>query len=64
MEPIISVRGLSKRYRLGQRQSYGNLRESIASKFKAPRFWRGRDHKSSGDLEPHVWALNDVSFDV
>jgi lipopolysaccharide transport system ATP-binding protein len=60
MEPIISVRGLSKRYRVGQRQTQGSLRESLTSKFRMSRLWNRRD----GEGEPHIWALRDVSFDV
>jgi lipopolysaccharide transport system ATP-binding protein len=62
MEPIISVSGLSKCYRVGQRQTYGSLRESLSSKFRMPRFanWRNGTH----DREPHIWALQDVNFDV
>ena len=59
MEPIISVKGLSKRYRVGQRQEYGSLRETLTSKFKMS-WWNRGDGRS----EPHVWALRDVSFDV
>src|SRR5260370_39913214 len=64
MEPIIRVTGLSKRYRVGQRQTYSTLRETISSKFKASRFFSGRAQKTNGDGRPHFWALHDVSFDV
>jgi lipopolysaccharide transport system ATP-binding protein len=60
METAIRIRGLSKRYRVGQRQ---NLRESIVSKFKMLRFPSARSHKTSDD-EHHFWALDDISFDV
>jgi lipopolysaccharide transport system ATP-binding protein len=64
VEPIIRVRGLSKRYRVGQRAGYGSLRESIASKFRVPRLLNAQNHKSGGDAKLHIWALHDVSFDV
>jgi lipopolysaccharide transport system ATP-binding protein len=67
----IQADGLGKRYRIGQRESYKTLRESITNSFAAP-FRRG----SSGQLpsangrgtdDPrgeHIWALRDVSLDV
>src|SRR5713101_4422728 len=64
MQPAIRVRGLSKRYRVGQRQTYATLRETISSKFKVPRFFSGRAQKTSCDAPPHFWALHDVSFEV
>jgi ABC-type polysaccharide/polyol phosphate transport system ATPase subunit len=64
MEPIIRVRGLSKRYRVGQRQGYGSLRESLTSKFRMPRFSNRRNGTRDDDSEPHIWALRDVDFEV
>src|SRR5271156_6245252 len=64
METAIRVRGLSKRYRVGQRQSYGTLRESIVSKFKMPRFSGACSHNTNDDEQHHFWALDNVSFDV
>jgi len=64
MEPVIRVRELSKRYRLGQRQAYGSLRESLTSKFKMPRFSKWQKGTRDGNSEPHIWALRDVNFDV
>jgi lipopolysaccharide transport system ATP-binding protein len=64
MEPIIRVRGLSKRYRVGQRQGYGSLRESLTSKFRMSRFSNRRNGTRDDDSEPHIWALRDVNFEV
>jgi ABC-type polysaccharide/polyol phosphate transport system ATPase subunit len=64
MHPIIKVRGLSKRYRVGQQQRYGSLRESLASKFSLPRLLSARNPKGGTDAQLHIWALHDVSFDV
>jgi len=64
METAICVRGLSKRYRVGQRQSYATLRESLVSKFKMLRFPGAPSHKTSDDEQHHFWALDNVSFDV
>ncbi len=62
MQPIISVRGLGKRYHIGAQQPrYGNLRESLASWARSPlRAFRSR----IGQAHPTIWALKDVSFDL
>jgi homopolymeric O-antigen transport system ATP-binding protein len=65
MEPVIQARGLSKSYRLGQRERYGALRDSIASAISAPGRWLAA--KPNGNHEtaaPLIWALRDVSFDI
>src|ERR1700722_14929771 len=67
MEPIISVKGVSKRYRVGGGgQYYGSLRESLTSTIKAPlRLLKSRkDHGSNSDGRSHFWALDDIRFDV
>jgi lipopolysaccharide transport system ATP-binding protein len=74
MEPIIRVRNLSKRYRIGEAEAYRTLRESIMRTAAAPaRFTRGllgkpvngRSRKgATRENERQVWALRDVSFDV
>src|SRR5262245_61092820 len=66
MKPAIRVDGLSKHYRLGERQQgYKTLRETIADAVKAPfkRFANPKSqipHRKSNDF----WALKDVSFEV
>lgn len=50
--PIISIKGISKRYRIGQKEPYYSLRDSITQIF-APR-----------KKKDEFWALRDVSFDV
>ena len=65
MEPIIRVKGVSKRYRVGRRGSYGSLRESLATSIKAPlRLLSRRSRNRDAHSKSHFWALNDVSFDV
>lgn len=65
MEPIIRVKDVRKRYRVGRRGSYGSLRESLATSIKAPlRLLNRRSHNTDSDGKSHFWALNDVSFDV
>lgn len=59
-ETVISVRNLGKKFLIGERrQSYGNLRDSIAS--VASRI-TGRTPKKRKPSE--FWALRDISFDV
>jgi lipopolysaccharide transport system ATP-binding protein len=54
----IRVQGLSKLYRIGERQRYKSLRETIMRTLAAP-FRRG----GRRPLET-IWALDDVSFEV
>ena len=55
MKPIIEVQNLSKQYKIGQKQKYLSLRDSVTDFFKN----KGRNTEGSD-----FWALNDVSFDV
>ena len=66
MEPIIRVKGVSKRYRVGGGgQNYGSLRESLTSSIKAPlRLLKSRRGNGSSDGKSHFWALNNIAFDV
>jgi homopolymeric O-antigen transport system ATP-binding protein len=55
--PIIAVRGLGKRYRIGRRRAaYDTLRDAIMRGLRAP-FSRTPD----GDADRTFWALRDVS---
>jgi len=59
-EPVIAVRDLAKRYRLGQNVAFGgSIRESLAD--AAGRTIRRRAPRVRGDA---IWALDHVSFDV
>ncbi|MFP5287878.1 MAG: ABC transporter ATP-binding protein [Thermoanaerobaculia bacterium] len=54
-EPVLSVEGLSKRYRLGaRRRAYRTLRDSLSG------LLRPREKEPAGDF----WALKDVSFEL
>jgi len=53
----IRIEGLSKLYRLGERQRYKSLRESIMKVLSAP--FRG-DHTPAET----IWALRDVSLEI
>src|SRR5271167_2848958 len=66
MEPIIRVKGVSKRYRVGGGGNYyGSLRESLTRSITAPlRLLKSRRRDGSSDGKSHFWALNDVGFDV
>lgn len=68
----ISCEGLSKQYRIGERESYKALRDVITDGVASP-FRRLRTAMSNGNgstrnskLESQnlIWALNDVSFEV
>jgi lipopolysaccharide transport system ATP-binding protein len=61
MEPIISVRGLGKSYRIqtGERKPYRTFRDDIAD------FGKGLLKGQWGNsLSEEFWALKDVSFDI
>jgi lipopolysaccharide transport system ATP-binding protein len=61
MEPIISVRGLGKSYRIqtGERKPYRTLRDDIADFGKG--LLKGRWGNS---LSEEFWALKDIDFDI
>jgi lipopolysaccharide transport system ATP-binding protein len=61
MKPIVRVEGLSKMYRLGERETHDTLRDSLTSAVKAP--FRGLLRGGRGGGET-LWALRDVSFEV
>jgi len=62
MDPIIKVENLSKRYRIGARQSaHTTLRESLAEALRDPLKRLRRNGHAAGEM---VWALKDVSFEV
>jgi lipopolysaccharide transport system ATP-binding protein len=57
-ELAVQAEGVSKRYRLGERESYGALRDVLAGAFTAPL----RRIRGSRAPAPELWALDDVSF--
>jgi len=64
----IRCRGLAKKYRIGERESYKALRDIITDAFASP-FRRLRSalrHSSSStpNEKPNIWALKDVSFEI
>jgi lipopolysaccharide transport system ATP-binding protein len=69
MKPIIRIQGLGKRYRIGERVRYGNLRESITNSLigsvrtlRSLAARRGSEQAMAKD--GHIWALRDVSLDI
>ena len=62
MKPIITVDGVSKRYTIGKKESYGSLRDEVMDALSSPfrRLFGGSESSS----DPSVWALKDVSFEV
>ncbi len=66
MEPIISVRGLGKRYNINQRKgSYITLRDSLTQLFSKPfSFIRKKLKDPSKKKREDFWALKDINFEV
>jgi lipopolysaccharide transport system ATP-binding protein len=60
---VIRVVGLGKQYRLGKRERYRTLRDTLADTFTAPfRYFRSG---ASSNGEPETfWALKELSFEV
>ena len=59
----IRVEGLGKLYRLGKRERYRTLRDTLVDTFAAP-FRRLRSGAPSNGQPDTMWALKDVSFEV
>lgn len=59
----IRAEGLSKRYKLGKRERYRTLRDTLSDTLSAP-FRRSRPGEPSIEPEQTFWALKDVSFEV
>ena len=67
---VIRIWALSKQYRLGQSQSYRNLRDVLTSTITAPlkrltgRARVGSHGTADGVGAEHIWALRDVSCEI
>jgi lipopolysaccharide transport system ATP-binding protein len=59
----IRVEGLGKLYRLGAREQYGTLRDTLVDALTAPLRWFRRA-RSAGASGQTFWALKDISFNV
>ena len=67
MFSAITIDRVSKQYRLGQRERYRALRDTLADMLRAPvrgveRLLNGSTETERGD--DRIWALRDISFDV
>lgn len=61
--PIIEVQGISKKYRIGHREDYLSLRDSVVNIIKKPlNLLKGSS--DTGASNDEFWALKDVSFNV
>src|SRR6266704_3658597 len=63
----VKAENLGKRYRLGPRERYKSLRESLMRSLRPARPGRGGGTASAGrtgDREGSVWALREVSFAI
>jgi len=65
----IRVEGLGKRYRMGQRERYKTLRDTVTHAVSSPFRWvralaASRARSGEKDRSDSFWALKDVSFDV
>jgi homopolymeric O-antigen transport system ATP-binding protein len=56
---VVECDGLGKRYRIGERQRYRTLRETLTR--GASQLFRPRDERAE---PPYIWALDDVSFQI
>ena len=59
MKPIIEVRNLAKKYKIGERQRYLSLRDSVENLFSSK-----NTEGSASEKKTDFWALDDVSFDI
>jgi lipopolysaccharide transport system ATP-binding protein len=57
---VIKVENLSKKYRIGERESYKTFREAIVNLAGAP----FRNFEKPNPQSDTIWALKDVSFEV
>jgi lipopolysaccharide transport system ATP-binding protein len=61
---VIEAEGLSKRYRLGERERYVALRDVLTESLKAPWRWFRSGTKGPGADDNFIWSLKDVTFQV
>jgi lipopolysaccharide transport system ATP-binding protein len=61
----IRVENLGKRYRIGKRERYQTLRDTLTDTVTAPFRWlrHGKSANGNGGSD-HIWALKDLSFEI
>jgi lipopolysaccharide transport system ATP-binding protein len=62
-QSAIRVSGIGKQYRIGRRERYRTLRDSLAELARRP-FRRLRGGEDLGGGASRIWALRDVTFEV
>jgi lipopolysaccharide transport system ATP-binding protein len=62
-EVVIRVENIGKLYRIGEREPYKTLRDSLTRSFHRA-LSRSRQHSGAPDGGQYIWALKDVSFEV
>src|SRR5579862_1716622 len=61
----IRVENLGKRYRIGKRERYQTLRDTLTDTVTAPFRWLRKVRSANGNGAPdHIWALKDISFEI
>jgi lipopolysaccharide transport system ATP-binding protein len=60
----IRCEGLGKQYRIGERERYKALRDTIADTFSAPFRRLTKCRNSQSETSNSFWALKDISFEV
>jgi lipopolysaccharide transport system ATP-binding protein len=61
----IRVENLGKQYRIGKRERYQTLRDTLTDTVTAPFRWLRNGRSANGNSAPdHIWALKDVSFEI
>jgi len=61
----IRVENLGKQYRIGKRERYQTLRDTLTDTVTAPFRWLRNGGSANGNGAPdHIWALKDVSFEI
>jgi lipopolysaccharide transport system ATP-binding protein len=65
-DTVVRAENLGKQYRIGRRQRYRTLRDTITETATAPLRWLRRRPTAEGDggVDNRIWALRDVAFEV
>jgi lipopolysaccharide transport system ATP-binding protein len=61
---VIRAEGISKRYRLGERERYLALRDMLAGVLRLPHLFASRNGTATARQDQLIWALKDISFEV